>query len=230
MSQTEVVLQGIKAMITEGRLKAGSRLPIEGDLSEALGVSRGALREGVRALCVMGVLETRRGAGTFVTSLDSRLLLAPMGFMVDLQTPQQRHHLRAVRRVLESEAAARAALSITPEQLAEATAVLEGVRSYVFADPSDEHEQIIAADAAFHRVVAHASENGALAVLIDALTDKMFTEHRATGVQPVEQVRRDFERHAAILDALKQRDPDRARLLMHHHLLEDDTRMALSNG
>src|SRR3954451_6894905 len=142
MSQTDVVLQGIKAMITGGRLKAGSFLPIERDLCEALGVSRGAVREGVRALCIMGVLETRRGVGTFVTSLDSRLLLAPIGFMIDLQTPEQRHDLEAVRRVLEREAAARAALMITPEQLAEAAAVLKGVRSHVFADPVTEHERI----------------------------------------------------------------------------------------
>src|SRR3982750_2218941 len=142
MSQTDVVLQGIKAMITSGQLKAGSLLPIERDLSELLGGSRGALREGVRALCIMGVLETRRGVGTFVTSLDSRLLLAPIGFMIDLHTPEQRRHLEAVRRVLEPEAAARAALMITPEQVAEAAAALEEVRSHVFADQVIEHERI----------------------------------------------------------------------------------------
>lgn len=224
MSQTDVVLQGIKAMITDGRLKAGSRLPIEKELTEALGVSRGSLREGVRALCIMGVLETRRGIGTFVTSLDSRLLLAPMEFMIDLQPPERRHHLQVVRRVLESEGAARAALRITPGQLARATAVLDSVRAQVFADQITDHEAIREADAAFHRIVAHASENGPLAALVDALTDPTFAAPRAIGAEHVEQVRRAHELHTAILHALKQGDPDRARLLMSHHLLamEDD--------
>ena len=92
----------------------------------ALGVSRGSLREGVRALAIMGVLDTRQGDGTYVTSLDSELLLAPMAFLVDLQSPEHRLDLHAVRRVLESEAAARAALRISPEELAAAAAILDG--------------------------------------------------------------------------------------------------------
>lgn len=223
MSQTDVVLQGIKAMIIDGHLNAGSRLPVEKDLTEQLGVSRGALREGIRALCIMGVLETRQGAGTFVTSLDSRLLLAPMGFMIDLQTSAHRRHLHEVRRVLESEAAGRAALTITPEQLAKATAVLEGVRSHAFADQVSEYETIRDAGAAFHRIVAQASGNGALAAMVDALTERTFTASGAVDAHQVEQARGSYERHTAILHALKQGDPDRARLLMSHHLLEIET-------
>src|SRR3982751_6648346 len=141
-SQTDVVLQGIKQMITAGVLGPGARLPIEKDLAVTLGVSRGSLREGVRALCIMGVLETRQGDGTYVTSLDSGLLLAPMAFMVDLQSPEHRHDLHAVRRVLESEAAARAALLITTDDLAAARAALDGVRTMVFASPVSDHEAV----------------------------------------------------------------------------------------
>jgi GntR family transcriptional regulator, transcriptional repressor for pyruvate dehydrogenase complex len=220
MSQTDVVLQGIKAMITGGQLKAGSQLPIERDLSEALGVSRGALREGVRALCIMGVLETRRGVGTFVRSLDSRLLLAPMAFMIDLQTAERRE-LYAVRCVLEPEAAGRAALTMTPEQLTEATTVLDAAHSRLFANRDADHETIAEADAAFHRMVARASDNRALAALVDALTDTALSVRREIGAPHIEQARRAHRGHAAILDALRQGDPDRARLLMSHHLLVD---------
>src|SRR6188768_2244325 len=87
-SQTDVVIQRIKAMITSGELAAGARLPVEKDLATELAVSRGSLREGVRALAIMGVLETRQGDGTYVTSLDPDVLLAAMGFMVDLQSPR----------------------------------------------------------------------------------------------------------------------------------------------
>ena len=219
LSQTDVVVQGVKAMITRGELRAGSRLPVEKDLAESLGVSRGSLREGVRALAIMGVLETRQGDGTYVTSLDSDLLLAPMAFMVELQSAEHRLDLHVVRRVLESEAAARAALRITPEELAEAGAILDGMRAEVFADPVIDHETIMNADIAFHHLISKASDNGALAALIDALADRTILERRTIGLQHEEQVRTAFHDHERILAALTARDPDRARLLMSHHLL-----------
>lgn len=219
LSQTDVVVQTIKSMITRGELRAGSRLPIEKDLALTLGVSRGSLREGVRALAIMGVLETRQGDGTYVTSLDSELLLAPMAFMVDLQSPEHRHDLHAVRRVLESEAAARAALHITPDQVATAQAALDGVRDAVFANPVTEHGAVMDADLAFHRIIAKASDNQALAALIDALADRTLRARRSIGVHHEEQIRTAFHDHVGILAAVTAGDPDRARLLMSHHLL-----------
>ncbi len=219
VSQTDVVLQGIKHMITAGELGPGSRLPIEKDLAVALGVSRGSLREGVRALCIMGVLETRQGDGTYVTSLDSKLLLAPMGFMVDLQAPEHRHDLHTVRRILESEAAARAALFITDEQLAEATAILEGISPLVVIRGQLDHNAIMEADIAFHHVVAQSSNNSALSALIDALANRTQRARLWLGLHNHGQVVASHGEHLAILDALKAHHPDRARLLMGHHLL-----------
>jgi GntR family transcriptional repressor for pyruvate dehydrogenase complex len=218
-SQTDVVLQGIKHMITTGALGPGSRLPIEKDLAVSLGVSRGSLREGVRALCIMGVLETRQGDGTYVTSLDSRLLLAPMGFMVDLQAPEHRHDLHTVRRILESEAAARAALYITDEQLAEAASVLAGVEPLLRVGDELDHEAILEADIAFHHIVAQSSNNSALAALIDALANRTQRARLWLGLHNHGQVRASHGEHLAVLSALQAHQPDRARLLMGHHLL-----------
>jgi DNA-binding FadR family transcriptional regulator len=85
MSRTDDVVNGIKHMILAGKLRPGERLPVERELAEALGVSRGPLREGIRALSILGIVNTRQGDGTYVTSLDVSRLLAPMGFVVDLQ-------------------------------------------------------------------------------------------------------------------------------------------------
>lgn len=218
-SQTDVVLQGIKHMITTGALGPGSRLPIEKDLAVSLGVSRGSLREGVRALCIMGVLETRQGDGTYVTSLDSSLLLAPMGFMVDLQTAEHRHDLHSVRRVLETEAAARAALYITDEQLAEAADVLHEIEPFVLAGNEDDHGRILDADIAFHHIIAQASNNSPLAALIDALGNRTSRARLWLGLHNHGQVSNAHSEHLAILAALTTHQPDRARLLMDHHLL-----------
>ncbi|MGN6327163.1 FadR/GntR family transcriptional regulator [Pseudolysinimonas sp.] len=224
-SQTDVVVQGVREMIRSRRLGPGSRLPIERDLAEELGVSRGSLREGVRALCIMGVLETRQGDGTYVTSLDAQLLLAPMSFMVDLQAPEHRDDLHVVRRVLETEAAARAARLIDDAALDEAEAVLEGVSELVAGGRDADHERILDADIAFHRIIAHASGNAALASLIDALADRTSRARLWLGLQHHGQIETAHSDHRAILAALRAHDPDRARHMMDHHLLVVEDRL-----
>lgn len=216
-SQTDVVLNGIKHMITTGELTAGARLPVEKDLAARLGVSRGSLREGVRALCIMGVLETRQGDGTYVTSLDSSLLLAPMSFMVDLQGPEHRADVHAVRRILESESAGRAAIRIDEAALAEARSILDGVEPLVGS--GDHHEAFVEADIRFHGVIARSSGNSTLATLIEALASRTARARVWMGLHSEGQIARAHREHLAIWEALRQHDPDRARLQMGYHLL-----------
>jgi GntR family transcriptional repressor for pyruvate dehydrogenase complex len=220
LSQTDVVVHGIKAMIIDGRLAAGARLPVEKDLAVDLGVSRSSLREGVRALAIMGVLETRQGDGTYVTSLDSSLLLAPMGFVVDLQGPSDSAHLQAVRRVLEMEAAGRAAQRISADDLDAAEAILASIESLVDAPSDGDHDSIMEADIAFHRVIARASENPALEALIEALASRTIRGRMWRAISEDGATRSTHREHRAILQALRDREPERARLRMANHLLE----------
>jgi DNA-binding FadR family transcriptional regulator len=118
-------------MITSGALGAGSRLPIEKYLAGELGVSRRSLREGCAPWCIMGVLEARSSEVTYVTSLEPSLLLVPMSFMADLHAASDSSHLRSVRRVLETEAAGSAALTIDKDALAEAEAILTSVEPFL---------------------------------------------------------------------------------------------------
>lgn len=217
-SQTDVVVHGIKRMIIAGLLGAGGRLPIEKDLAAELGVSRGSLREGVRALCIMGVLETRQGDGTYVTSLDSSLLLAPMGFLVDLQTPQGSVHLQSVRRVLESEAAAQAARHIDAAAVAEAEAILSNVEP-MLAGSEVNHDAIMDADIAFHRVIARASGNPALEALIEALASRTARGRMWRAITEDGAELSTHAEHRAVLTAVAAHDPDTARLRMGVHLL-----------
>lgn len=219
-SQTDVVVQQIKAMIIRGELSAGSRLPVENDLAAALGVSRGSLREGVRALAMMGVLETRQGDGTYVTSLDASLLLAPMGFMVDLASGHRSSDIAAVRRVLETEAAARAAIRITPDQIAEAHIVLDAVTNMIEQPGEQDHERMLEADVAFHRIIARAADNSVLEALIEGVSSRtlrtrlwrLYLEHGATAAA--------HRQHLDILRAVALGDPDRARMAMAVHLVD----------
>src|SRR6188508_1894289 len=83
MALTDEAILRIKEMILSGELKPGERLPREADLAETLGLSRNSLREAVRALALINILDVRQGDGTYVTSLDPNLLLDALTFVVD---------------------------------------------------------------------------------------------------------------------------------------------------
>jgi len=218
-SQSDVVVNEIKRMITSGSLKAGSRLPIEKDLAVNLGVSRGSLREGVRALCIMGVLETRQGDGTYGTSLEPSLLLAPMSFMVDLHSPDSGPYLQSVRRVLETEAVGLAARFINDDVLAELDAVLTSIEPTIFQSDELDHEAIMETDIAFHRLIARASNNPALEALIEALASRTVRTRMWRAISQEGAVQATHAEHRAIQHALAAHDPDAARLRMGTHLL-----------
>ncbi len=218
-SQTDVVIEGIKAMLTGGELRAGSRLPVEKDLAARLGVSRGSLREGVRALATLGVLETRQGDGTYVTALDPQTLLSPLGFLADLQQPAHAADLLAVRRVLETESVALAATRLTDDELGELNRLLDGVDRILANEPDIDLEEFIRVDTAFHGIIARASGNPALAAIIDTLVGRTFRARLWRAISHRGSVRETQAEHRAILDELTRRDPERARIRMSVHLL-----------
>jgi GntR family transcriptional regulator, transcriptional repressor for pyruvate dehydrogenase complex len=85
MSVTDDAITSIRHMILTGELAPGDRLPPEADLAANLGLSRTSLREAVRALTMLGVIDTRQGDGSYITGLGPELLLGALGLAVDLQ-------------------------------------------------------------------------------------------------------------------------------------------------
>src|SRR5207245_7356550 len=98
---TDETIDKIKAMIVSGGLRPGSRLPKEADLAQRLGLSRSSLREAVRALSLIRVLDVRQGDGTYVTSLEPQLLLETLSFVVDFHRDDSVRQFLEIRRVLE---------------------------------------------------------------------------------------------------------------------------------
>ncbi|MBO3083227.1 FadR/GntR family transcriptional regulator [Cellulomonas fengjieae] len=216
MSRSDDVVDGVKQMILDGRLHAGQRLPAEKELAATLGVSRGSLREGVHALSTLGILESRHGDGTYVTTLDAASLLAPVAFVADLQDDASGCH--GVRRLLETEAAGLAALHIDDASLARLRAALDETARALVEVPRD-HERLVDADLAFHEEVARASGNPVLAALVVGLAGRASRTRIWRGLQDEPSERRAFVEHEAILAAVAAGDPDRARLRMATHLL-----------
>ena len=199
-------------MLISGQLKAGDRLPPENELSDQLGLSRSSLREAVKALELIRVLDVRRGDGTYVTSLEPGLLTETMGFMVEIHQESSAPELLEVRRILEPGAAAHAAARINARGLAALRTCLDSVPVQASA------VQLAAHDFAFHSQIARASGNPYLAGMLDSLTGsalRLRTWHRIVEAGAVSAV---LGEHAAILEALTLGDADLARSLMTVHV------------
>ena len=117
MAVTDEAIEKIKGMIVSGALRPGDRLPKESELAAELGLSRNSLREAVRALSLIRILDVRQGDGTYVTSLDPQLLLEALSFVVDFHRDDTVLEFLAVRRILEPAATAMAAPRISEQQL-----------------------------------------------------------------------------------------------------------------
>src|SRR6266511_1416416 len=125
MALTDQAIEKIKDLIIAGEFAPGSKLPKERELAERLGLSRNSLREAVRALTLIGVLEPRVGDGTYVTSLEPELLLTGMGFISDLLTGSTLLELHQVRRILEPVATELAATRLEEADFAALESCLE---------------------------------------------------------------------------------------------------------
>ncbi|HEV7185280.1 MAG TPA: FadR/GntR family transcriptional regulator [Leifsonia sp.] len=212
MAVTDEAILKIKEMILSGELAPGDRLPPEQQLSERLGLSRSSLREAVKALEVIRVLDVRRGDGTYVTSLEPQLLLEAMSFVVDLHDDSSVLELFAVRRILEPAAAALAAAAMTEDTVAALRSEVDAV------DVSSSMEGLVAHDLAFHKLISESSGNRYLASLIDGLSSRTVRARVWRGLTQENAVERTLTEHYAIVDALESGDAELARALVTVHI------------
>jgi DNA-binding FadR family transcriptional regulator len=192
-------------MIVSGKLRPGDRLPKEADLANRLGLSRNSLREAVRALSLVRVLDVRQGDGTYVTSLRPELLLDAVAFLADFHRDDSVLHLLEVRRILEPAASAMAAQVMSDEAIEELGGVLEALE-----DDAD-IERLIATDLEFHRRIGVGSGNPVLASLIESLAVPTVRARIWRGISEEGAAARTHEQHWAIYHAIKARQPDVAR-------------------
>ncbi|MFJ1796088.1 FadR/GntR family transcriptional regulator [Kitasatospora griseola] len=204
MPVTDSAIEKIKAMIVSGEMRPGSRLPKEADLAERLGLSRNSLREAVKALSLIRVLDVRQGDGTYVTSLEPNLLLDALGFVVDFHQDSSVLEFLEVRRILEPAAAAMAARVMPDEEISALGDLLEGL--------SDDAslQELIDNDLEFHRRIAAGSGNTVLCSLVDGLSGPTARARIWRGLTEEGAVDRTRQQHHAILDAISHRRPDLA--------------------
>jgi len=216
-SVTDDAISRIKHMILTAELAPGDRLPPEAELAAHLGLSRTSLREAVRALTFLGVIDTRQGDGTYVTGLGPELLMDALGLAVDLQREDALADLVGVRRVLEPAATAMAATRVSD-------ADLEALRAAVGPDMGAQPAPLLVeTDLQFHRVIARASGNVVLASLLDGLAAPTVRMRVWRGLTTAGSVERTLVEHRAIVGALEARDAELARAAATVHVAGVET-------
>jgi GntR family transcriptional repressor for pyruvate dehydrogenase complex len=229
---TMQVVEHVRALISSGEVRPGDRLPPERELARKLKISRSSLRAGIGFLSAMGVLKSRHGAGTFVSSgppaLDSSYL-SVLGVLHGF-LPWQMFEARLV---IESSVAALAAERATDEHIAElAEEVAEMYASL------DEPQEYLIHDVRFHRTVARAAGNPILATLMETITANLYENRRKT-IENAKDLKEAAEMHREIYRAIRFHNPVQARIVMERHLnlsrtaqdaeAEESDRLSVSN-
>jgi|SRR5687767_11177844 len=223
MALTDEAIERIKEMIVKGELRPGDRLPKEVDLAERLGLSRNSLREAVKALSLIRVLDVRQGDGTYVTSLQPEVLLDTVGFVLDFHRDDSVLALLEVRRILEPAATAMAAQRMDAAGILQLGELLERM------DDAKDINELIDADTEFHRKIAIGSGNPVLASLIDSLSAPTLRARVWRGLTEEDAIARTREQHRAIHQAIASRNFEVARSWAAVHVagVEDWLRRAL---
>jgi len=216
----DVVAERIERLIVDGVLKVGQALPSERRLCEKLGISRSALREGLRVLRGRGIIETSQGRGSFVAELSGNHDASPLMHLFNSQ-PRTLYDLLEVRALLESESARLAALRGT-----DADFVLLGRRyeemlaAHASEDGADprEHARL---DHAFHLAICEASHNPVLVHTLQSLTDLMlstvFASVNNLYHRPA-QKRQIDRQHSRLYHAVIERLPEQAQRAARDHI------------
>ncbi len=208
---SEDIIEQVRDLITSGRLKPGDRLPAERELARALSVGRSAVREAIRAMESLGIVEVRAGEGTFVATFSGSRKPDPLTATL-FQAWNTQRKLFEVRRVIEPDLAALAARRATAEQIKELRAILSEQEAEVTRGGTG-----VKQDSAFHFLMAEATGNEPLVRIMDSLMD-LLLKTREESLQLDERRTRSLTQHRAILDAIEARNARAAERLMRHHL------------
>src|ERR1700731_1405081 len=220
----EQIVQQIEESILNGTLKTGDQLPAERDLAQRFGVSRTAVREAVKALREKGLVEAYSGRGTFITDGTSQAVRQSLDLMVKIGQPEGSQYLAELRAILEPEIAALAAARAQESDmitLREAVAVMDRAGR----DP----DAYIEADLDFHLALAEAAANPLILSLIDSIVG-LLREQRMKIFKVEGGPERGQFHHKRILEAMEQRDPEKARDAMRAHLdqVREDSQVSSS--
>jgi GntR family transcriptional repressor for pyruvate dehydrogenase complex len=207
---TEHLVGQMKDWVLRGLVRPGERLPPERELAAMLKVSRSSLRQALKVLQTMGVLEARQGSGTYLSQAAETILRQPTDLLMPLRGLSFAEVFEA-RRAIEAEACASAAMNASESDLWKLRRELESMGAYRH-DPAVYFRH----DVAFHRRIAMASGNNVF-VWFHELASKVLADAWLARAKEG-NTERTFCEHQAILEAIEAREPEAARQALLRHL------------
>ncbi|HWI30057.1 MAG TPA: FadR/GntR family transcriptional regulator [Microbacterium sp.] len=217
------VARALLDYIFSGQIGPGEKLPSERQLSESFGVGRSVVREGIKSLGLLGLVEWRHGGGTYLRSADSDLLprVIEWGLMLGERSTTD---LVEARQYIERVTSGLAADRHTPEHLEAIAAALESMGAATNVD------EFVDADVRFHLAVADASGNGVLSNMLKNISSLLHVWiHRVVEAEHARvlsegepatwpQAWSSFQEHVPVFEAIKARDRARASAAMELHM------------
>jgi GntR family transcriptional repressor for pyruvate dehydrogenase complex len=212
---SDAIVQQIVHLISTNALKPGDRLPPERILCKTLGVGRTSVREALKPLLTMGILEGRGSAGTFVAQ-DGQFLEKTLEWGLKFN-PKQVEDIIETRMMLETHSAYWAANRASPGDLSDMKQSMDDMRSSI-----NDVEAFRDADVKFHVQIAQATQNSMLIGLVNMMRQFFLTwiQERlsASPINDTELAEISLSEHQAILDKILERDGDGARDAMAAHI------------
>ncbi len=208
-----VVIRYIKEEILSGRLKPGTKLPPERELAEQLQVSRTSIREALRTMEVLGVMESVHGAGNYISVNFEKSMTEALSMMFFLRQTDS-IQLNDIRQALELKAAELAIQKLTDKQIAEMQSIVCQMET------AKDEETEAELDKTLHDTIACASENAILIQILSAMScliDEFIKEIRTRILRNAENQERLLRIHRSIVDGLRARDTAAVREAYRRH-------------
>ena len=206
----EEVAKQIEQVILK-KLSPGDKLPAERELAEMLGVSRSSIRDAIRRLEMVGLVEPRQGAGTVVREVSNEALVSPLTNVI-AHKRQLVGELMDFRKMLEPPMAARAATHGSPEEIRRMEEILRRQDAKVRGG-----QLAVEEDSEFHYAIALASGNSVVVKVMDVVMD-LLRETRSRSLQSAGRPQKSLAGHRKILSAIKRHDGAAAEMAMLQHL------------
>ncbi|MGA2990742.1 MAG: FadR/GntR family transcriptional regulator [Candidatus Korobacteraceae bacterium] len=203
-------------------MSPGDKLPPEWQLEKMFGVGRSSIRDAVRRLQAMGLVEPHQGRGTVVCEVSDHSIVSPLASVL-VRKRKLVAELLDVRKIIEPGIAARAARNASPEQIAEMKAILARQ-----AERTRRGESGIEEDSAFHYCIALAANNSVVLRILDVLMDLLQKSHEQSS-QFKGRTASSLAGHRRIVSAIQRRDAGAAEAAMHRHLQQIETIVVMRN-
>ncbi|MFA9380590.1 MAG: FadR/GntR family transcriptional regulator [Acetanaerobacterium sp.] len=212
----DMILEDIKKKILVGEYPFGVKLPNERELAEQYKVSRIPVRQAISVLADEGILEVRRGVGTFVRQIGQNILTD------EISAPYLNNQVIIdetlnIRRLVEAEAAKQAAINATDEDIGRIQEALFNTIDEIRKLKARQHSNFFEVDFKFHLIVAEATHNVFFVECIKAISS-IVSSHQYWSLKVTNPTDEVISYHTAIFEAIISRDPERAHNSMYKHL------------